>query len=552
MKINDLFEEGAVGYIAKNSKEANDPRYSMSITQDVKPGEVERQAKKFGNKVPPPVLNSKAAKNSTPNKLMNLGLSEASNDPSALLIKLITVAKESEDGSPEHSQAMDIIDKLLNAVSVSEDLNVSDTKKIQALITQFKDPASRAKLESLLQDPANVKIILKIEASAKKAGKEEQIGLDLKNAKELNHYVSVLTKKATNGLDALNNVYKYQSQAGEDVTSEKPKDVNQTALITQIKGAIQTSFKDIEFSNINKNSLERKVLNFMKKAATDGIFTFNDLIKKGQGTKANIFDLVPEEYKEVMDLVGRRLLSSTVGTGAGSWGPGELGLCILGSPVAKAKKKGDLEIGGEPVELKASRDPKKGARLNTDVLLNGYAARTHYNELITDLAKLVKKKPKDLLTYPIMRKGKVVGTGKKASLNNFSTQTIGLLNLHVFEKIQNPDIALEFITNVVKAVLQPEAHKFVNPALLKHAIDDKGKIHYVPFMEAYIEILLKCYSHFDGVNTILIINPITGNYTIINNSKQLISQMRKGVVEYSGGLDFGNKQSKASPQLGIA
>lgn len=76
MKIKELFEYG-VGYIAKNKKEANDPRYSMSITKDVKPGEVERQAKKFGNKVPPPLLHSSAAKNSTPNKLMNLGLNES-------------------------------------------------------------------------------------------------------------------------------------------------------------------------------------------------------------------------------------------------------------------------------------------------------------------------------------------------------------------------------------------------------------------------------------------------------------------------------------------
>lgn len=76
MKINDI-SEGAVGHIAKNKKEANDPRYSMSITQDVKPGEVERQAAKFGNKIPPPVFSTKAAKNSTPNKLMNLGLAES-------------------------------------------------------------------------------------------------------------------------------------------------------------------------------------------------------------------------------------------------------------------------------------------------------------------------------------------------------------------------------------------------------------------------------------------------------------------------------------------
>lgn len=96
MKIKELLETAAVGYIAKNKKEAGDPRYSMSITQDVKPGEVERQAKKFGNKVPPPLLHSSAAKNSTPNKLMNLGLTEA-EDPKALQKDIISTVRQTTD-----------------------------------------------------------------------------------------------------------------------------------------------------------------------------------------------------------------------------------------------------------------------------------------------------------------------------------------------------------------------------------------------------------------------------------------------------------------------
>lgn len=38
----------ATGYIPVNDKEAKDPRYSMAITCDIKPGEVQRQARKMG------------------------------------------------------------------------------------------------------------------------------------------------------------------------------------------------------------------------------------------------------------------------------------------------------------------------------------------------------------------------------------------------------------------------------------------------------------------------------------------------------------------------
>jgi hypothetical protein len=53
----------ATGYIPVNDQEARDPRYSMAITQDIKPGEVQRQAAKMGFKtnaagVPPKLKSS--------------------------------------------------------------------------------------------------------------------------------------------------------------------------------------------------------------------------------------------------------------------------------------------------------------------------------------------------------------------------------------------------------------------------------------------------------------------------------------------------------------
>jgi hypothetical protein len=55
----------ASGYIPVNDKEARDPRYSMAITQDIKPGEVQRQARKMGwttdRAGKPPLLTSNAS-----------------------------------------------------------------------------------------------------------------------------------------------------------------------------------------------------------------------------------------------------------------------------------------------------------------------------------------------------------------------------------------------------------------------------------------------------------------------------------------------------------
>jgi hypothetical protein len=58
-KKNESVAE-ASGYIPVNNKEAQDPRYAMAITVDIKPGEIQRQAAKMGFKTDaagvPPLL----------------------------------------------------------------------------------------------------------------------------------------------------------------------------------------------------------------------------------------------------------------------------------------------------------------------------------------------------------------------------------------------------------------------------------------------------------------------------------------------------------------
>ena len=123
--------EGASGYIAKNSEEAKDPRFSTGLTKDVKPGEIDRQANKFGNEFPPPVINSKAAKNSTPNKLMNLGLTEASIDK---LKNAVIKQVQSTEDEP-------LLDKVYTVLNQT---NLQD--RIQSVISKETDTKSYAKV----------------------------------------------------------------------------------------------------------------------------------------------------------------------------------------------------------------------------------------------------------------------------------------------------------------------------------------------------------------------------------------------------------------------
>lgn len=141
MKIKELLEFG-VGRVTKQNQ-----------TQDVGPNEIKKQAAKFGFKVDkdgrPPLLHKTAARNSTPNKLMNLGLTESrgvtarvqgdqyvnvSNPGDILTIQEVTVL------SPKNKNAFDSLDELeaeINNVipnSAEKKLDNNPTVKSKAAI----------------------------------------------------------------------------------------------------------------------------------------------------------------------------------------------------------------------------------------------------------------------------------------------------------------------------------------------------------------------------------------------------------------------------------
>ena len=110
----------STGFIPTDSKLAHDPRYVMGLTGDIKPGETQRQAAKLGMKIDksgsPPLLHKSAAKNTTANKAMNLGLTEnwaRTGINKVLYQKAYQVAydilnkiwtrKQAEQGHPKHA-----------------------------------------------------------------------------------------------------------------------------------------------------------------------------------------------------------------------------------------------------------------------------------------------------------------------------------------------------------------------------------------------------------------------------------------------------------------
>ena len=107
----ESIEEAGVGIIDK-----------QNTTQDVKPGETERQAKKFfGGDGKPKPLHRSAASNSTPNKLFNLGLAE-------IYTPLAIAIMEGGNSLPEFENINESIAQKLEAEFPGLDLDLYDTK----------------------------------------------------------------------------------------------------------------------------------------------------------------------------------------------------------------------------------------------------------------------------------------------------------------------------------------------------------------------------------------------------------------------------------------
>jgi len=114
VSFKSIYESAGVGTIDK-----------QNTTADVKPGETERQSKKLGLGGKPKLLHKSAAKNSTPNKLFNLGIAEIYTP---LAIAIMEGGHELPDFAEVDEGAMDDIISINKKLQAQRDQRESGLK----------------------------------------------------------------------------------------------------------------------------------------------------------------------------------------------------------------------------------------------------------------------------------------------------------------------------------------------------------------------------------------------------------------------------------------
>ena len=351
--------------------------------------------------------------------------------------------------------------------------------------------------------------------------------------------IVALTNKITSSEQAFVDANSYATgKTMKDEVATKKKTIS---VLRQVINSIFTG-KLFKADKIADKGFQDKLLAFLN-GAKEGIVDWGRILQAGKGKTATIDRFIPAEYKEIYALFRDQLMSARPPTTAGAWGPGEVGLILLGNPITKAGDSGDLMDAntGVKFELKASNKSAKGGRLSPKGLStspNPKLFKTLKEKHIG--AKVLQKHFKDL--------------GNKSYLAGKDSYSINQRFIRQFNELIDKGLKINvsaFLTDIIISAFTDNSptEKELAPYIKKMIVSNK--IDYDRFVKEYAKFLMVRYQgsgkdkKFEGI---LVFNPTTGSYTVLSSSKDL----DYAGLEITGGIEFGANMVPKSPQIGIA
>jgi len=369
-----------------------------------------------------------------------------------------------------------------------------------------------------------------------------------------------LAGKVTGTLEAIEAHYKKQAeQAKEDgstvieVKTAPPVDAVTREIITIFDGTLE-KLRDQTKSAKEYDALNKLLLDFIK-ASIDGVVPLKELLSKGSG---NILNEVPDgkwgKLKE-NGFIKSLMAMKPAGSGAGKWGPGEVGLAVLGSPVNKMGK-GDLNVDGKKFELKASASPKSGGRINASKAIRKGA--DGQSEFMKAWDSFSPKLDIDTSGNQIFaRDGDALPpkSGKKIKVTSIGLTWVAIVNAALARSNVSSSELGAFLQDVLRAPINDSYKSKVKYESTRMITTENNivQINGAGLLSEYIGQCMKLYNETDGVEDILVINPLDGHFEIINalDNAGIEEKVNSGAIQTSTTwIDFDDPQMLATPQLG--
>ena len=461
---------------------------------------------------------------------------------------LAQTAKDLPDTDPNKSKILNFIKKIIASVTGRTQEAVYETTdaEIDAVMTQLAG-ISDLKLEDPKIAGAVKNVMAQFGKQQRKAGKTDITQQIKKFLQEYSSAIDELSTKIQDNASAIKKYYDLEIAKGRLNSNEKrsliAKENARKALINTISAVFSESIMNPDNPLLLDNKKKTQLVRFLKQAK-QGIVPFSDMIEQGRG---NIEKMIDPNYKTIFDEFKEKLFRAQPEAQAGNWGPGEIGLIVLGNPLKKPDGSGDLETaGGVKFELKASRDRNKGGRLSPPDANTGMLS-TKWQGVLNNYFKGL---PVQDYQYK--------DTKRRPERLNFYQNAIPYINDLIQKQQARTKTKFptkKFVKDAIQVTLdnpitKDEEIKFISPM-----VDAKNLINYDVFKVQFSKLLFSRYKA-EGLeekfSAILIFNPDTLNYTVIKSADDLEQQEKDKIITITGGIDFAGKQVTKSPQIGIA
>ena len=352
--------------------------------------------------------------------------------------------------------------------------------------------------------------------------------------------------------------------SGKEKTAYKKMAVNAQKFTKTLKQALFGKILDMqEGSDVTGQEIKE----FLEACVRGNVINMLQVIGTSQG---NIKDHVNPKYQKVFDIfVEENIFSYAPGTTSGAIGPGEMALSMMGNPAEKGKK-GDLKIGDEEVEIKASA--KTGGRFNSKAIAK---ATTGWQTWAQKINEIMSQAPKDATISVTQKDGSeklipareyngnrhnvIKGKAKKGSKYNWNSSGFKALNIEVLQPYSNLRQTFDLFESTIRALVQnydkldkPQQdnshHKPFNPGdLIEAAINDDGTVDPKKMNIAYSKIAYASYHLADGITTVMLLRTDNLSYTIFRDADDLVDQMNNNTVTTGGGFNWNDDQQTPTP-----
>jgi hypothetical protein len=464
------------------------------------------------------------------------------NNAEQTVDKLEKVAQQDPKKAGIISQAFDKVLQFANKVLGQKPQQTENTAQLAQQEIDIKSAVAELKKLGKFAEVKKIEGFLQnIYAKAQSAGFQQRAGIRI----ELQKAINLIAGKVNGSLEQLEQQYKKSRLADPNtVIKTSPGDEKIRSAVSIVVGGLIQKYQ-AKFNDEKKfNQFEKLIFDFLN-SSKQGIIPLGSLVDAGSG---NIKDAVLKTKFKSLSTMGfiDELLDLMPAQTGGAWGPGELGLAILGSPVSKGDK-GDIVVGNKKIEIKASNDPTKGGRVNTVAVKAGKAGKAEAGKAVGNFFSKIKQK----------FDGKTIGatkTGKPVNAYNVNVKSwLDAINQKILQTKASRQDVITFLDEISTAALNVPAKGKID-FNYSRAVANDGTINGDELRREYLRVILGYYNSIEGVNDILIINPSNGNFNVVDATDvdSIMQKLKDGVLGTSSSvINFGDPQAKLSPQLGV-